>query len=251
MAAKVAQMIAGVPYEAEGQLVVVGEDRVGDLGDVLAGGLDEGGDRVGRGSGVHRAEQVTDVFQGHRPVDGGGGRGQRGVPGCGGGRAGVRVEGSELGRDPGVSGGADEAGDAFVDPPGAGGHQGHGQAGVRDVVGEGVEPMLRVEVRFIVAGDGEGFHGCGEGGPDRLLRYREPLAEQKQCHVVGTLTPAAVTGEAEDEVEALRRRPGGAALAAAQASAGDVPGSSRRLLQTSSIFAVTVNPCRKAWSSSS
>ncbi len=118
--------------------------------------------------------------------------------------------------------GADEAGDAFVDPPGPGGDQGHGQPGVVDVVGEVVEPLVRVAVWFIVAVDGDGVHRCGEGGPHRLLGYREALCEQQQGQVRRALPAAGVTGEAEDEVEALGRRAGSAALAAAQASAGDV-----------------------------
>ncbi|MFD3870283.1 hypothetical protein [Streptomyces sp. NPDC058623] len=121
-----------------------------------------------------------------------------------------------------MSAGADEAGDAFVDPSGPGGHQGHGQTGGGNVIGEGVEPLVRIAVRLVVAGNGEGVHRRGEGGPHRLLGYRETLVEQEQGHIGRALATAGMTGEAEDKVEALGRRAGGAALTAAQASAGDV-----------------------------
>ncbi|MEU3408827.1 hypothetical protein ABZ766_33440 [Streptomyces sp. NPDC006670] len=149
---QVAQMIAGIPHGAEGQLVVVGENRVGELGNVFAGGFNEERDRVGRGSGVHRAQQVTDVLQG------------RAMP-------------SSIRRA--------RAGTTVTVRP--------------------ASAMWSARASSRCSGS---VSGCrrGEGGSYRLLRYREPLAEQEQCHVVGTLAAAGMTGAAEDEVEALEER---------------------------------------------
>lgn len=100
--------------------------------------------------------------------------------------------------------GAGEAGDAFVDPPGPGGDQGHGRSCVGDVGGEVVEPLVRVAVWFVVAVDGDGVHRCHEGGSRRRLGYRETLVEEQQSQVRRALAAAACDGRGRERGRSSR-----------------------------------------------
>jgi hypothetical protein len=217
---QVPQLVAYVALREEGERAVVGHHLVRGVRAVLLGGLDERGERMGRHARVHPTQEVTDLLHGHGAAEDGRHGGQRGVLWSHRRRFDVLVQLSQFRRRL-----THDAGDALVDTPRPGGNEDEGLSGLGEAFHDMVHVLFQLQIvaeAAVFSGQGDGFHRGAESGPHRRLRYRVSVGEQEQRQVRGPFAPARSVGEGQDQVEALGRRGGSAAPAAAEAAAGDV-----------------------------